>query len=153
VVKLFALIPARRDRTLEQFHEHWRTRHRKLALKLDSMRTYGTSRPGASDEEFASWWGEAHAGALASAFASADRVTQSAVIAETRRVDVACDGIAELWWREHRVLLEAWPQAWDGYSAAVQSHLEISEARRFVSRDLWVIGCASESRQARVDIS
>jgi uncharacterized protein (TIGR02118 family) len=40
VVKMFALIPARTDRSLAHFHEHWRTRHRELALGLDSMRRY-----------------------------------------------------------------------------------------------------------------
>jgi uncharacterized protein (TIGR02118 family) len=40
MVKMFALIPARADRSLEHFHEHWRTRHRELALGLESMRRY-----------------------------------------------------------------------------------------------------------------
>jgi hypothetical protein len=40
VVKMFALIPARPDLSLEHFHEHWRTRHRELALGLDTLKRY-----------------------------------------------------------------------------------------------------------------
>jgi hypothetical protein len=37
---MFALIPARADRSLEHFHEHWRTTHRELALQIEGMRRY-----------------------------------------------------------------------------------------------------------------
>ncbi len=40
MVKMFALIPARADRSLEHFHQHWRTRHRELALGLDTLKRY-----------------------------------------------------------------------------------------------------------------
>jgi len=40
VVKMFALIPARADLSSEHFHEHWRTRHRELALGLDTLKRY-----------------------------------------------------------------------------------------------------------------
>ena len=40
MVKMFALIPARTDLSLGHFHEHWRTRHRELALGLDTLRRY-----------------------------------------------------------------------------------------------------------------
>jgi hypothetical protein len=37
---MFALIPARPDLSLEHFHQHWRTRHRELALGLDTLKRY-----------------------------------------------------------------------------------------------------------------